>query len=325
MKNILKLFFSQYILYGIIVIFFANIIDNYFIDCFWKEVLTNTLSTVGIALAIGSIFDFSKNTSEFTTFISNILKKIIITKDFLGELQNEEKKNILELLIVPTDKQITECSSIETFYKKSIDSFINLYNRQFKTNLNIHLTARIENGNVICSGSVSHRRYKINGKYQPIETHFEKDDGEMLNSYILLPDGSKFDLKEENIEIKEQSELKKEKIGKKYITTIPDKYNEYPYVTLYKEIKEVGNNHWIIFNWSSLTPCDGISFELQCMDNLIVQEYKVFDNPKLYEITTNSSKDNINILSSGWLNEYTGFTILISKSDLKAHESYHNI
>lgn len=314
MKKFLKKFFSQFILYGVILIFVANIIDNHYDDSFWKNVLIDTLSTIGIALAIGSIFDFSKNSSEFTNFVSGILKKIIITKDFLGELKNEEKKNVLELLIVPTDGQMEECSSIETYYKKSINTFMNLYNQQFKTNLNIHVTAKIENGVVVCCGSVSHRRYKINGRYQPIETNFEKDNCEMLNSYILLPTGDRVDLKEnEDIEVKNQSELKQEKIGKKYLTIIPEKYNKYPYVTLYKEIKEIGYDHWTIFNWSSLTPCDGISFELQCMDGLIVKEYKVFDNPKLYEITLNETRDKINILSSGWLNEYTGFTLTISK------------
>lgn len=315
MKNILKKFFSQYILLGIIVILLANIINNYFIDCFWKNVIVNSLSTVGIALTIGSIFDFSKNTNEFTSFISNILKKIIITKDFLGELTNEEKKNVLELLIVPTDSQIEECSSIETFYKKSIENFVDLYNREFKTNLNIHVTAYVENGIVVCRGNISHRRYKINERYHPIETNFEKTDSEMTNSYILLPSGERIDLKEnEDIDVKGESELKHEKLGKKYLTNIPEQINNFPYITLYKEIKEVGYDHWTVLNWSSLTPCDGISFELQCMDGLIVKEYKVFDNPKLYEITTNSKKDKINILSSGWLNEYTGFTILISKN-----------
>lgn len=315
MKKFFKKFFSQYILYGVIVILIASLIQNYFKDCFLKNVITNALSTFGIALALGSIFDFSINTNEFTSFVSGILKKIIITKDFLGELKNEEKKNVLELLITPTDKQIEECSSIDTYYKKSIDSFVNLYNQQFKTNLTIHVTAKIENNKVICAGSVSHRRYKINGRYQPIETSFEKNDSEMINSYILLPNGTRVDLKEnEDIEVKNQSELKQEKIGKKYMTIIPDEYNDYDYITLYKEIKEVGYDHWIVFNWSSLTPCDGISFELQCMDDLIVKEYKVFDNPKLYEITVSKGKDKINILSSGWLNEYTGFTMTISKA-----------
>ncbi len=305
-------------MYGIIVILISNMIDNYFLDCFWKNVITSSLNAIGIALAIGSIFDFSKNTDEFTSFFSSILKKIIITKDFLGELTKAEKKNILELLIMPTDKRIDECSSIETFYKKSIDSFVDLYNRDFKTNLNIHATASIENNTVICHGNVSHRRYKINGHFQTIETHFEKSNGEMLNSYILLPTGERIDLNEnEDIEVKEQTELKHEKLGKKYLTNIPEKINHHPYITLYKEIKEVGYDHWMILNWSSLTPCDGISFELQCVDGLIVKEYKVFDDPKLYEITMNNKKDKINILSSGWLNEYTGFTILISKDTSK--------
>lgn len=316
MKKFLKNFFSRYLLYGIICILISAIIDSYFNDCLLKSIITNTLSTFGIALAMGSIFDFSINSDSFTSFVSGILKKIIITKDFLAELKQEEKKNVLELLITPTDKQIEECSSIDTYYKKSIDSFVNLYSQQFKTNLNIYVTAKMENGVVVCVGSVTHRRYKINGRYQPIETNFEKTDSKMSNTYILLPNGDRVDLKEnEDIEVKNQAELKCEKIGKKYMTIIPETYNIYDYITLYKEIKEVGYDHWNVFNWSSLTPCDGITFELQCLDGLIVKEYKVFDNPKLYEITVNQEKDRITILSSGWLNEYTGFTILISKKE----------
>ncbi len=94
---------------------------------------------------------------------------------------------------------------------------------------------------------------------------------------------------------------------------VADNLKEYLYITLCKDIKEIGYNHWIVFNWSSLTPCDGISFELQCMDGLIIKEYKVFDNPKLYKINPNDNKDKIDIISTSWLNEYTGFTITISK------------
>lgn len=117
----------------------------------------------------------------------------------------------------------------------------------------------------------------------------------------------------DDIDVKKSDDLKMEKIGKMYITNISDKFNHCPYITLCKEIEETGYDHWTVFNWSSLTPCDGICFELHCLDNLIIKEYKVFDNPRLYEININSGKDKINIVSSSWLNEYTGFTLTISK------------
>lgn len=92
MKKFLKNFFSRYLLYGIICILISAIIDSYFNDCLLKSIITNTLSTFGIALAMGSIFDFSINSDSFTSFVSGILKKIIITKDFLAELKQEKRR-----------------------------------------------------------------------------------------------------------------------------------------------------------------------------------------------------------------------------------------
>lgn len=315
MKKYFKLFFGKFFLIGLAIILISCVIDAYDSSShFIITILTNVLSTIGIALMVGAVFDFSKNSEDFTIFISNILKKIIVTKEFLGEMENEEKKNILEMLITPSNSQIEQYSSINSYYKKSIESFSNLYNQPFKTNVTIQIVAKIKNNKVICEGHVSHRRYKINGKYQPIETTFEKTDSKILNTYVLTPDGVRHNLVEnDDIDVKESKDLKIEKIGKRYITYIPDKFNGCPYITLCKEIEEIGYDHWTVFNWSSLTPCDGICFELRCLDNLIIKEYKVFDNPKLYEININDDKDTINILSSSWLNEYTGFTLTISK------------
>lgn len=312
--KIFKRFFGKFFWIGIIVILVAGIIELTAEKCFVANLFVSVLSTVGVALLLGAIFDFSKNSEEFISFMSDIIKRIIITKDFLGTLTKEEQKNILELVVTPTDVQLEQCSSINQYYKKSINSFIDLYNRPFKTNLTINLIAKIENDIVICEGSLSYRRYKVGEKYKSIETSFERIDSAILNTYILLPDGSRRDLREDDdIEVKSKDELQEEKVGKKYMTNIPEEYNQYPYITLCKDIKEIGHDHWITFNWTSLTPCDGISFELYCIDDLVIKEHKVFDNPKLYETNVNVEKNKINILSNSWLNEYTGFTITISK------------
>ena len=174
MKKFFKLIFGKYFSIGIILILIASILNIKVNDCFFIQIIENCLSTIGVALLLGSIFDFSKNTEDFIQFMSNIIKRIIVTKEFLTELTDEEKKNILELVITPTNTQLEECSSINHYYKKSIESFIDLYNIPFKTNLTIHLVAKIEEGIVVCEGNVSYRRYKVGNDYKPIVTSFEK-------------------------------------------------------------------------------------------------------------------------------------------------------
>lgn len=91
MKNIFKRFFNKFFFIGLIIILASIIIDLWFGKSFFKDLATNGLSTVGVALLIGSVFDFSKNSTEFMDFVSNILKEIIVSKNFLKGLEDKEK------------------------------------------------------------------------------------------------------------------------------------------------------------------------------------------------------------------------------------------
>lgn len=310
--NIFKLFFNKYTLYGICLILLSVIIYQFNeSQLFYISIIQNLLSTFGIALLMGAIFDFSKNSEAFISFISNILKQIIISKEFLKELNNEEHKNVLETLVKPTGVQIEQCSSIEQYYKKTIESFSNLYNKQFKTNLIITIIAESKDNKVICTGHVTHRRYKINDKYESFETSFEKDTNSISNSYILLPNGNRVEFDETDI----SNEPLHENTGKKYITNIPRICYDFPYITICKDFEEIGYDHWICFNWSSLTICDGINFELTCTNELMIKEYKIFDNPGLYNVNISDDRKKINIISNCWLEEYTGFTLTIANKN----------
>ena len=131
-----QMFFTKYTIYGIMIILVSVILDLTNVkDYFWLEVLKNVLSTIGTAILVGAIFDFSKNSEAFTNFVSNILKRIVVSKEFLNEMSESEKKNSLELILKPTNLQVEQCSSIDLYYKKSISNFMGLYNKPFKTDL----------------------------------------------------------------------------------------------------------------------------------------------------------------------------------------------
>lgn len=52
------------------------------------SLLSGLLSTVGIALLVGAIFDFSKNSEAFIKFVTSILSDIIMSKTFLTTLSD---------------------------------------------------------------------------------------------------------------------------------------------------------------------------------------------------------------------------------------------
>ena len=155
-----KLFFTKYTVYGLVVVFVSVIIDLCNVNnLFYVDIIKNILSTIGTAILVGAIFDFSKNSEAFTEFVTSILKDIVISKDFLNEMAESEKKNSLELILKPTNLQIEQCSSIDLYYQKAIDNFMSLYSKPFKTDLVITLEVVKENGRLVTKGDMSHRIY----------------------------------------------------------------------------------------------------------------------------------------------------------------------
>lgn len=314
-KTKFSIFFTKYTIWGFMIILLSVIIDllntnNYFVI----NIVTNILSSIGIAILVGAIFDFSKNSEAFTSFVSNILRNIVVSKDFLNVMSEEEKKNSLELILKPTDLQIEQCSSIDLYYKKSINTFMNLYNSPFKTNLIININVMKENGRIVARGDLTHKIYKVNGKYESIITTFEHDNCKIIDSFIILPNGEKIRLENESVKVTNNAEEINEngEIAKKYETQIPDKYCDSSYLTVCREFEEVGNDHWINFHWISLTICDGIFFKMFCDKDITIKDYLVFDDKMCYDIEVNNTKNIIKIISTNWLNSYSGFTITAS-------------
>lgn len=310
-----RLFFTKYTIWGVVIILVSVIIDLCNTDnIFWVDVIKNGFSTFGCALLVGAIFDFSQNSEAFTIFVSNILRNIVISKEFLNVMSEEEKKNSLELILKPTNLQIEQCSSIDLYYKKSIDTFMDLYTTPFKTDLIINIRILKDNGRLVAKGDMTHKIYKVNGEYQPINTTFERDDCKILDSYIILPTGNKVKLESDSVKVtNDKNEIDENgEIARKYVTIIPSEYCEYPFLTVCREIFEPGNDHWINFHWLSLTICDGIYFKLTCDNGITIKDHLVFDNKKCYDIEVSSDKDMITIISTNWLNSYSGFTVTVS-------------
>lgn len=309
MKNLFKRFFSQFFVYGIIVILCANIINLYFEDSFLINVLVNTLSTIGIALFIGSIFDFSKNSKEFMDFISNILKDIIISKNFLKGLEDKEKKKALEMVLTPSGNQLAQYSDIEMYFKKKIDDSMEIFHTNFKTNLSVNTEVRKRDNVVQVFVILTYRVYKIEDKYFPLITTFERDGCCVEKSFIISPKGIK-EIKEEDVT------NNKEQISptnvKTFLYEIPKELYDYPYLTIRKEVIEKEYDHWTNFHWNTLTPSDGIIFNLSCFDGLHIKEYFIFDDEKSYNVTENGDKTKIDIISTTWLERNSGFVFTIS-------------
>ena len=306
------LFFNKYSFLGIILILISAILHLSW-DEYWTNLISEILSTIGIALMIGAIFDFSKNSQAFTEFISNILKDIIVSKAFLKELEETSKKEALELILKPSDNQLEQCSNINDYFKKRISESLEMFHTNFKTDLSLVSQVRKESGKVCTDSVLTYRIYKIENEYEPIITTFERESSNIGTTKILYPGGHRI-ITEEDIRTKGET-IDSRLIFYKF--EIPEDLYKYPYLTIQKEVKEIGYDHWTNVNWTTLTPTDGIKFQLICHDDLTIKEHLIFDDNDLYDIHENKNHKEMSIISSSWLNKSTGFCITVSDTKIK--------
>lgn len=303
--------FNTYTLVGIIFILFS-ILVNFKFDDFFGKLISSFLQTVGIALLLGAIFDYSKNSQAFMELVSNILKEIVVSKTFLNGLETEGKKQALDIILRPSGSQLEQCSALKDYFNKKIVNTMELFNTNFKTNLVLLIKARIENDKVIISGNLSNRIYRIQNEYYPIITSFERAECGIIKTRLMSPDGRVIkDFSQEDIK-----DNLKDVDNNIYEMKVPDEFIEYPYLNLQRDVYETGHGHWTEFNWTSLTPCDGIYFRLECFDGLKIKHNKIFDDKELYNVVINEESTEIQITSVNWLDKFTGFSIIVSNTEI---------
>ena len=311
--KIFKRFFGKFFWFGLIVILISSIIDLKCQDNFFINIIVNVFSTIGVALVIGAIFDFSKNSQDFMDFVSNILKEIIVSKNFLKGLEQNEKKKALEMVLIPSGNQLEQCSDIEMYFQKKINETMEIFHTNFKTNLVIQAEAKKVDNIVQIFAITTYRVYKVEDKYFPLVTTFERNGCSVEKTYIIY-DG----IQKEIIESESHEQNDKENVEisptnvKKFSYEIPEELYKYPYLTIRKEIIEKGYDHWTNFHWNTLTPADGVFFSLKCNDNLKIKEYFIFGDEKSFCVTEQDDKKSIDIVSTVWLDKNSGVVFTIS-------------
>lgn len=312
-------FFTKWFFFGIILIL-ISVCLSFYVDKLptdslmydYRMVLSiaaNLLSTLGIALFVGCIFDFSKNSEAFVSFVSKILSDIVVSKSFLSKLSSKDKEQALNLILKPTEYQIERYSNINDFFKKKIKETMRMFDTNFKTNMAIDVEAyKDKKDNVVkCKSTLTYNVYKVNDQFVPIKVYFEKSNSSADKLIILSPTGKI------NAEESSSTETSGGIEYDVYTYTIPEKYNKCDHLKIKRTITEPGHDHWINYYWQSLTPYEGIDFKLRCKDNLTIKDHMVFDDKAYYLITENEEKTELEIASPEWLDANTGFSIIISE------------
>ncbi len=134
--SLLKGFFLHYFTGGFLFILLSIIIDLQFPAPrpIYTNILINLLSSIGLAVLIASIFTFASGTSEFIEKIKTLLKEIIVTRDFLENIDPEGKKEALKYLIQPSTAEKNKYPNIGDYYGHFIEKTMGIGKRSVRSN-----------------------------------------------------------------------------------------------------------------------------------------------------------------------------------------------
>ena len=311
-----RFFFNKWSFWGIILILVSMVISYYsqqYISCRIIEslmpiitIIVGLLSTIGIALFIGSIFDYSKGSEAFLSMVSNILSDIVVSKKFLSTLSVKDKEQALNLILRPTGAQVEQYANINNYFQKKIKEATTMFDVNFKTNVVFNVEAYMKDGIVYCKSTLTHSIYKLNNQFQPLEIRFEKENSELVDIKVITPDSE--------VELTKSDPFVENECGTLFTVyrfEIPEKYWGYDHLTVKRTVIEPGHDHWINFFWQSLTPCEGMTCRVDCADGLRIKDFMIFDDKSYYNIDESEDHKTLEITSSQWLNSGTGFSCVI--------------
>jgi hypothetical protein len=325
--RLFHLFFNKFTYYGVVLILGSIIISLILKENTWKygwllEILASLFNTLGIALFLGAFFDLAKNSDEFVNIISNVLTNIVVSKAFLNTLGEKDKRQAMEIILKPTGDQLQQYSNINGYFQKKVDESIQILDTNFKSNLTAYVDVyKDKNLNkVVAKTMLRYRIYKINNKFEKIQTWFEHEKSEFLsikifhNTQCLVIDKDKIS---DLVNGESENENNQASAFKKTFVEVPEELNDCPYLTVEYNILEYGFDHWINFHWTSLTPYDGIDFQLRCTDELTIKETYIFDDTDGLRCILDDEQKNILIISTRWQNSFTGFMITVGEDTSK--------
>ncbi len=119
----MKFFFSNYLWLGIVLVLFSIVLyEQFALDKLWFTALVSLIESIGIAVVVASIFTFASGTSEFVNKIRELLQDIVVSRNFLGNIDTESKREALSSLIKPSIEEKRIYSNIEDYLNTYINN-----------------------------------------------------------------------------------------------------------------------------------------------------------------------------------------------------------
>lgn len=322
--NGFKEFFSKWFFGGIILIL-SSIIwqkslgpQNESISYFLQSVGVTFLSTIGISIFVGSIFNWIIGTQNFSDYVKSKIVNVLISKDYIGDLDVEKKESMLMSIMRPNKLISLVYSRINDYFQLYAKRSMNLFKeQQFRSNLSLEGRAKYgENGKVCVDYRFSYRTYVVDKEHENLRVGFNDDKAKIKKTKVALPDKEYEEITSNIVEKNQVSGYLGNDCATRLIfeSSLPnDNYRKAKYLNVIREMEEYGENHWINFSYRSSKPTDGLSMTIDCEDDLIVKDAVPYGPTNGFNVTISDDKKRVSIICNAWMDPGYGVNILIAK------------
>jgi len=331
-KIIGKTFLPALFIGSLLILFSIIISDIHISDIQFYEILPSRflgivsifLKNFGIALIIAYIFTFVSSTHNFIEFIRDKLINIMITKDFLDRLSNDERQQMLKTILKPNKEISSVYAGINDYFNKYITKSLSLFKTHFRGSYTLNAVARIDEvRNVVCIDvQIGYRMYKVFGEFERLNVGFEDENVEEEPLEVYSPDGTKHSVSSTALSKSELSSKETDtdfrndpSLVKGSLAILPDELKRHDYLDIRRKITEYGNDHWHLFTLRTTQPCDKFSIHLTCEGDLMIKKYIPFGKINSFNIDCQKENKVISIFCNEWMEAGLGVAVLIAKRD----------
>lgn len=273
------------------------------------DILAQLVGGVGISLIVAAIFSMAIATDEFVEYIKKHLVSIIVSKDFLRELNVREKKKMLDVTLRPSKELSKIYSGIDDYFDEYIESSVKLFDTCYRGHLRIDIVASLcpEKRLLVSNWDMDYEMYRVADKFDPLVAYFEDESSELLSTSIKGPDGDPIDIpKDKYIKV---NDVDDETMSQGFFCEIPEELNRFRHIYVNRTLVEYGSDHWQTISYKAIKPCHGMVIKVACKDGIKIRNIRTFGTKKKFNIF--ETPGEAKIVCNDWLSPGFGVHVLL--------------
>lgn len=316
-----KDFFTEWFYISIIFVLGGIICSSFGVEhnqvvSYIINLISNLFQSIGLAIFVANIFTFIIGTNQFLKYVRDRLVNIVVSKEFITTLNQEEQQKLLHLALRPSKVLSSLYSGINDYFNNYIQESLKLFNSSYRGHLSINALASYNNKKncIQIIFDMDYIVYKVAEKFEPMPIYFEDGKSEHIHTIIKAHEMEKEVISQDMVE--EIGEVLDPSLEKGYIVNIPEKFNSKKQIHVNRKLIEYGDDHWQIFSYKSIRPYDGMIVNLTCEDNIIIKCFNTYG--KEDDFTVEKEEKRIKIQYHDWLTSGFGVNVVVAVD--KHHE-----